>query len=39
VGLTAVADTPADAQARYVQAERILLEEAQLALREQPLPE
>lgn len=38
VGLTAVGDTPADAWARYVEAERILLEEARLALQEQPLP-
>jgi hypothetical protein len=38
VGLTAVGDTPADAWERYVTAERILLEEARLALEEQPLP-
>ena len=38
VGLTAVGDSPADASRRYLDAERILLEEARLALRERPLP-
>jgi hypothetical protein len=38
VGLTAVGDTPADAWNRYTEAERILLEEARLALEQQPLP-
>ena len=37
VGLTAVGDTPAEADRRYREAERILLEEARLALEEQPL--
>jgi hypothetical protein len=38
VGLTAVGDTPADADATYQEAERILLEEAGEALRDQQLP-
>ena len=38
VGLTAVGDTPAEADQRYRQAERILLEEARLSLEEPPLP-
>ena len=38
VGLTAVGDTPEDAEARYEAAQRILLEEARSALGEQPLP-
>jgi hypothetical protein len=38
VGLTAVGDSPTDAWDRYVEAERILLEEARLALAEQPIP-
>jgi hypothetical protein len=38
VGLTAVGDSATDARDRYVEAERILLEEARLALQEQPLP-
>ena len=38
VGLTAVGDTPGEAVRRYRQAERILLEEARLALEERPLP-
>ena len=38
VGLTAVGDTPAEAGRRYRDAERILLEEARLALEESPLP-
>ncbi len=37
VGLTAVGDTPTEASRRYRQAERVLLEEARLALEEQPL--
>jgi hypothetical protein len=39
VGLTAVGDTAAEAARRYRDAERILLEEARLALQEQPLPD
>ena len=39
VGLTAVGDTPAQAEAIYRRAERILLEEASGALQEPPLPE
>ncbi|HEX6249266.1 MAG TPA: peptide ligase PGM1-related protein [Nocardioidaceae bacterium] len=39
VGLTAVGDSPAEADRRYRDAQRILLEEARLALREPPLPE
>jgi hypothetical protein len=38
IGLTAVADTPTDAERRYHDAERILLEEARHALEESPLP-
>jgi hypothetical protein len=38
VGLTAVGDTPAEADRRYQAASRILLEEARLALGERPLP-
>jgi PGM1 C-terminal domain len=38
VGLTAVGDSPADAEARYQEAERILLDEAAAALSAQPLP-
>ena len=38
VGLTAVGDTPAEADRRYRDASRILLEEARLALGEHPLP-
>lgn len=38
VGLTAVGDTPDEADRRYRDASRILLEEAQLALGERPLP-
>ena len=39
VGLTAVGDTPAEAEALYQRAERILLDEAALALAELQLPE
>ncbi len=38
VGLTAVGDTPAEADATYKRAQRILLDEAEAALREPPLP-
>ncbi len=38
VGLTAVGDSPAEADRRYRDAERILLEEARVALEERPLP-
>lgn len=38
VGLTAVGDSPAEADRRYRDAERILLEEARLSLQEPPLP-
>ena len=38
VGLTAVGDTPAEADRRYREAQRILLEEARLSLEEPPLP-
>ena len=38
VGLTAVGDSPEEAQQRYHEAERILLEEARLSLEERPLP-
>ena len=38
LGLTAVGDTPAEADRRYREAARILLEEARLAFAEQPLP-
>jgi len=37
VGMTAVVDTPAEADRRYREAERILLDEARLALEELPL--
>jgi hypothetical protein len=39
VGLTAVGDSPADADAVYLKAERILLAEAAAAATDQPLPE
>jgi hypothetical protein len=38
IGLTAVGDTPASANAMYHEAERILLEEARESLAETPLP-
>jgi len=38
VGLTAVGDSPAEADRRYREAERILLEEARLSRQEPPLP-
>ena len=38
VGLTAVGDSPQQAERRYREAEQVLLEEARLALQEQPLP-
>ena len=38
IGLTAVGDSPAEADKRYREAERVLLEEARLALEEAPLP-
>ena len=38
LGLTAVGDTPAEADRRYRDASRILLEEARLAFDERPLP-
>jgi PGM1 C-terminal domain len=38
IGLTAVGDTPTEADRRYREAERVLLEEARLALAEAPLP-
>jgi hypothetical protein len=38
VGLTAVGDSPAEADQRYREAERILLEEARMSLHEVPLP-
>jgi hypothetical protein len=38
IGLTAVGDTPSEADRRYREAERVLLEEARLALAEAPLP-
>ncbi len=37
VGMTAVGDTPTEAGRRYREAERVLMEEAALALEEQPL--
>jgi hypothetical protein len=37
IGLTAVGDSPAEADRRYREAERILLEEARVSLREAPL--
>lgn len=38
VGPTAVGDTPAEANRRYRDAERIFMEEARLAFEEPPLP-
>jgi hypothetical protein len=38
VGLTAVGDSPAEADKRYREAERVLLEEARASLEEVPLP-
>jgi hypothetical protein len=38
IGLTAVGDSPAEADRRYREAERVLLEEARLALVERALP-
>ncbi len=38
VGLTAVGNTPAEAEAMYQRAERTLLDEARAALEETPLP-
>jgi hypothetical protein len=38
IGMTAVGDTPDEAERRYRQAERVLLEEARLSLEERPLP-
>jgi hypothetical protein len=38
VGLTAVGDSPAEADKRYREAERVLLEEARASLQEVPLP-
>jgi hypothetical protein len=38
VGLTAVGDTPADADARYRRAEKVLLAEAGASLAPRPLP-
>jgi hypothetical protein len=38
IGLTAVGDSPAEADKRYREAERILLEEARASFREAPLP-
>jgi hypothetical protein len=38
IGLTAVGDSPAEADRRYREAERILLEEARASLQEVPLP-
>jgi hypothetical protein len=38
IGLTAVGDTPAEAERRYRDAEAVLLGEARLALEESPLP-
>jgi hypothetical protein len=38
IGLTAVGDTPAEADRRYREAERVLLEEAPASLQEAPLP-
>jgi hypothetical protein len=39
VGLTAVGDSPQEADRRYREAERILMDEARLSLREGPLPD
>ena len=38
IGMTAVGDTPDEAEGRYRQAERVLLEEARKSLEERPLP-
>jgi hypothetical protein len=38
VGLTAVGDSPEEADRRYRAAERVLLDEARMALAEPPLP-
>jgi hypothetical protein len=38
IGMTAVGDSPAEADKRYREAERILLEEARASLQEVPLP-
>jgi hypothetical protein len=38
IGLTAVGDTPTEAARRYHEAERVLLQEARMALEESPLP-
>jgi hypothetical protein len=38
VGMTAVGDSPAEADKRYREAERVLLEEARASLQEVPLP-
>jgi predicted RNase H-like HicB family nuclease len=38
VGMTAVGNTPEEAERRYRQAERVLLEEARSSLEERPLP-
>ncbi len=38
VGMTAVGNTPEEAERRYREAERVLLEEARLSLKERPLP-
>lgn len=38
IGLTAVGDSPAEADKRYREAERVLLEEARASFREAPLP-
>ena len=38
VGLTAVGDSPAQAEAIYQRAQRVLLDEAEAALREPALP-
>ena len=38
IGMTAVGDTPTEADRRYRDAERILVEEARLSLQEPPLP-
>ena len=39
IGMTAVGDTAEEAERRYRQAERLLLEEARLSITERPLPE
>ena len=38
IGLTAVGDSPAEADRRYRDAQQILLDEAGLSLAERPLP-